>query len=94
MKINLAVEDDILQLHANQSSSDHASLNAGVIIKELERNYNELVNKPSINNVELNGDKTLSDLGIEIPTKVSELQNDAGYITSAPVASVNGKLGQ
>ena len=29
----------------------------------------------------------------DIPTKVSELDNDIGYITSAPVTSVNGKTG-
>ena len=28
-----------------------------------------------------------------IPTKTSDLQNDSGYITSAPVASVDGKTG-
>lgn len=28
-----------------------------------------------------------------VPTKVSDLENDAGYITSAPVASVNGQTG-
>ena len=31
--------------------------------------------------------------GITVPTKTSELTNDSGYITSAPVASVNGKTG-
>ena len=30
--------------------------------------YNDLSNKPKINNVELNGNKTTSDLGIVIPT--------------------------
>ena len=29
----------------------------------------------------------------QIPTKVSELINDSGFITNAPVASVNGKIG-
>lgn len=29
----------------------------------------------------------------QIPTKVSQLTNDSGYLTSAPVASVNGKTG-
>ena len=29
----------------------------------------------------------------QIPTKVSQLTNDSGYITSAPVQSVNGKTG-
>lgn len=30
---------------------------------------------------------------IEVPTKTSELTNDSGFITSAPVTSVNGKTG-
>lgn len=44
-------------------------------------NYEELNNKPSINSVELVGNKTLEELGIEIPTKTSDLINDNGYIT-------------
>ena len=54
-------------------------------------NYNALTNKPKINNVELNGNKTSSDLGLqpagnyalesEIPTKTSDLTNDSGFIT-------------
>ncbi len=43
--------------------------------------YNGLSNKPSINGVTLSGNKTTSDLGISIPTKVSQLQNDSGYLT-------------
>ena len=54
-------------------------------------NYEELENKPSINNVTLVGDKSLSDLGV--PTKTSDLTNDSGFITSVPVNSVNGKTG-
>ena len=48
-------------------------------------NYNDLSNKPSINNVELSGNKTTSDLGIVIPTvptNVSAFTNDAGYTTN------------
>ena len=45
--------------------------------------YEDLINKPSINGVELMGNKSTDDLGIEIPEKVSDLTNDAGYITSA-----------
>lgn len=54
-------------------------------------NYNDLRNKPKINNVELSGNKSLNDLGIqpagnyalesEIPTKTSDLTNDSGFIT-------------
>lgn len=66
-------------------------------------NYNVLTNKPKINNVELNGNKTSSDLGIQpagnyalkseiptVPTKVSEFTNDAGYLTSHQ--DISGKL--
>lgn len=59
--------------------------------------YTDLTNKPQINNVTLNGNKSLSDIGAaaagDIPTKVSQLQNDSGFITSAPVSSVDGKTG-
>lgn len=53
--------------------------------------YNNLTNKPQINSVELSGNKTLAELGIQaagnyalksdIPTKVSELQNDSQFVT-------------
>lgn len=53
--------------------------------------YTDLTNKPKINNVELKGNKSLNDLGIqpegnyalesEIPTKTSDLTNDSGFIT-------------
>lgn len=56
--------------------------------------YNLLDNIPSINSVKLTGNKSLSDLGIQpkgnyasssaIPTKVSQLTNDSGYLTSIP----------
>ena len=43
-------------------------------------------NKPSINDVVLSGNKTSHDLGLasisDIPTKVSELNNDSGYLTT------------
>ena len=59
-------------------------------------NYADLSNKPKINNVELNGNKTTSDLGLFsgnyndltnkptipiVPTNVSAFNNDAGYLT-------------
>ena len=45
--------------------------------------YTELSNKPKINGVELDGNKTTKDLGIKIPTKLSELTNDKGYIDNS-----------
>ena len=53
--------------------------------------YGYLSNKPTINEVPVVGDLTLEELGIQpageyaladnVPTKVSELENDAGYLT-------------
>ena len=42
--------------------------------------YELLENKPQINGIELLGNKSLTDLGIYIPTKTSELENDSGFI--------------
>ena len=42
--------------------------------------YELLENKPQINSVELLGNKSLTDFGIDIPTKTSDLENDSGFI--------------
>lgn len=75
------------------------------IVQSGTSNYEELENKPSINNVELTGNKTLDEMGIqpkgeyafsnEIPTNVSELNNDSDYATkeyvdNAIASIVNG----
>lgn len=44
-------------------------------------NYEELDNLPKINGITLIGNKTASDLGINIPTKLSDLIDDQGFIT-------------
>lgn len=55
-------------------------------------NYNDLVNKPKINGVTLTGEKSLADLGINIPSKTSELNNDSGFITAADVPTKTSDL--
>lgn len=42
--------------------------------------YTDLDNKPKINGIELSGNKTTAQLGIEIPTKTSDLENDSGFL--------------
>lgn len=54
--------------------------------------YTELTNKPQINGVTLTANKSLDDLGIDIPTATSELTNDSGYITSADVPTATSQL--
>lgn len=68
----------------------------GTSYTQSSSDYEVLTNKPQINGVELLGNKTTSDLGIEsfsgdyndltnkptIPSKTSELTNDTGYITT------------
>jgi hypothetical protein len=55
-------------------------------------NYNDLVNKPSINGVTLSGNKTSSDLGINIPTKVSQLQNDSHFVQQSAIPTKTSQL--
>lgn len=54
--------------------------------------YNQLENKPQINGVELVGNKTTEELGINIPTKVSQLENDSNYATEDYVDTHGGKI--
>lgn len=44
-------------------------------------NYADLSNKPKINNVELNGNKTTSDLGIDIPDVSDFITKDVNNLT-------------
>ena len=44
-------------------------------------NYNDLSNKPKINNVELSGNKTTSDLGINIPDVSNFITKDVNNLT-------------
>ena len=52
-------------------------------------NYNQLTNKPKINGVTIIGDKSPAAFGLaeksEIPANVSDLQNDAGFITQSDI---------
>lgn len=55
-------------------------------------NYNDLQNLPQINGVTLKGNKSLSDLGIDIPTKTSDLTNDSGFITASDLPTKTSDL--
>lgn len=46
--------------------------------------YNDLTNIPTINNITVQGNLSLAQLGINIPTHLSSLQNDMGFITTFP----------
>jgi hypothetical protein len=45
--------------------------------------YNDLSNKPQINGISLSGNKTTSQLGINIPTKTSDLTNDSDFVSDS-----------
>lgn len=59
----------------------------------VENDYEELENKPKINNVTLTGNKSTSDLGIDIPTTLAELTGDSTHrvVTDAEKAVWSGK---
>lgn len=50
-------------------------------------NYEALNNKPKVNNVELTGNKSLEDLGINIPSKTSELTNDSDFVDETDLST-------
>lgn len=75
MALDLFVQDDnnfILDVPA-----DDSDLHAGQpVVTQIEKNYEELDNKPSINNVELVGNKTFEDLGlVDATTEFSGLMS-------------------
>ena len=51
--------------------------------------YTALVNKPQINGVELNGNKSVSDLGISIPSKTSDLTNDSNFVNNTTTGDLS-----
>lgn len=60
-------------------------------------NYNQLTNKPQINGIELSGNKTLDDLGIQpkgdyitSDTKIPEVDNTLNVSGNAADAKVTG----
>lgn len=74
------------------SKQDKLTAGNGIVIKDnvisatsgggsgVTTDYEQLENLPKINGVELLGNKSASDLGIEMPTKLGDLENDKGYI--------------
>ena len=67
--------------------------NTDILVKQVVTDdYDALRNKPSINNVTLNGDLSLDDLNIQektdIPTKVSDLINDEEFKTPTEIQSM------
>jgi len=58
--------------HLILTLSDSTIIDAGEIVNDVT-NYEDLDNKPKINGIELIGNKSTSDLGIEIPTVTNDL---------------------
>lgn len=54
--------------------------------------YANLRNKPQINGHTLEGNKTTSELGINIPTKLSELDNDTHFVTQSAIPTHTSQL--
>ncbi len=64
-------------------------------LDNLSTDYNDLTNKPSINNVTLTGNKTLSDLGIsehDNYTRTLLWQNTSGMTVVSPITLADGYI--
>lgn len=55
-------------------------------------NYEELENKPRINDIILVGNLTREDLGLIIPTNLSDFNNDVEYITKSYIDDLVGDI--
>lgn len=89
--VNLDNENRNFNLSATQDDEDF-EVEFGEVTNLGTTDYNKLQNKPQINGVTLEENKTSSDLGLqpsgdyasssEIPTKTSDIENDSGFITN------------
>lgn len=74
-----------IELQIASNDEDITLQTAEVVRVSGSTDYEDLSNKPSINGVELNGNKSAASLGLatpaDIPTKTSELTNDSGFLT-------------
>ena len=57
-------------LSANNSLKVH-SINTGTVV---ENDYNNLINKPILSGITLEGDLTLEDIGFDTPTAISNME--------------------
>lgn len=92
---------DIASLSTVAFTGDYGDLSnlPGLAAVATSGDYNDLTNLPSIPSAQVNSDWSAS-MGVTailnkptIPTLTSQLSNDSGFLTSAPVVSVAGKTG-
>lgn len=74
--------DDItIEIQSNDVESDMGQNNPVIVLEGGTTDYNELSNKPSINEVTLSGDLSLGDIGV--PQATSQLDNDSDFVSDS-----------
>lgn len=82
-------DEIIIEEDTNQ---DEILLDNDTVIYKQEKDYDKLDNKPSINNVELQGNKTLHDLGIQPEGNYVEQEQGKGLSTNDFTTTEKNKL--
>lgn len=89
--LNLENNDESFDLNPDQGDEDFIVDFGEVINTGAVTSYNELTNKPSINDVELRGNKTSEELGLADNSDITDLQEQIDAITvSSDVVDVLG----
>ena len=88
-----AADDGIIVTATDKNGTTSQNVYDGSSASTLDYVQN-ITNKPSINGVELSGNRTTTDLNIAIPTKTSDLTNDNNFITATDLPSVDTALSQ
>lgn len=81
MNVSVSTESKAMSV---STSEEHVGMNVASII-EVIRDYNRLMNKPSINGVELFGDKTAYDLGLAYRIKYGTKEYWAENLSYIPL---------
>ena len=81
-------DEIIIEEEIEEEKKDEIEMEGDDVVYKLEKDYNKLDNKPSINNVPLEGNKTLDEFGIQPKGNYVEQEEGKGLISDTEKAQI------